>query len=241
MKRNWRILTAIILLSISGPGIARAESIQPALGNAWLNTPVAWNEDPGWYVAGGAPEVSRNMGTSFKIAGAYARGKGEVNVGYLSFDDPSNTRVSGFSLRYTISAPESTVDITLLGGAQSTTADGSGSDSTGVFGFLAGQRFTKGGGISLGFFYWGDVGSTLAGKEIGEDIEFTANIGVAFSPTWKGFVEGWTFGDAERAGYAFGATAELAENISMLIAHSFVTQPKDDQVTELYFTYRFRD
>jgi hypothetical protein len=240
MNGYWRTLIGVSLLSALLVGIARAESIQPGLGNAWLNTPVAWNEADGLYFSAGTPQLSREMGTSFLLGGSYAHGRGEINAGYLSLDDANDTRVSGFSLRYTISPKDSAVDITVLGGAQSATADGSGSDSTGVISILAGQRFSRGGGISLGFFYWGDVGADTAGKDIGEDIEFTANVGVALSPTWKGFVEGWTFGSAERAGYAFGFTAALAPQIDLLVGHTFITQPDDDQVTELYFTYKLR-
>jgi hypothetical protein len=240
MKTIWRKIAGAIFLSAAVGGLARAEVIQPGLGNAWLNTPVAWSEEKGIYLGAGSPQVSRDSGTSFKIAGAYATGRGEVSVGYLSFDDASDTRVSGFAFRYTISPPESAAVVSLLAGAQTTRAKSSGSDSTSVAGILAGQRFSHGGGISLGFFYWTDVGTTADGARVGEDTEVTANIGVALSPTWKGFVEGYTFNEAERAGYSLGFTADLAPGITMLIGHTFITQPRDDQVTELYFSYKFR-
>lgn len=240
MKAQWRLLVALSLLGLGLTATARAESIQPGLGNAWLNTAVAWNEDDGFYFSAGTPQLSQEMGASFKIAGSYARGRGEVNAGFVSFDDPNNTEVSGFSVRYTLTPRDSAVNFSLMAGAQSSRADGSGSKSTAVVSLLAGQKFTRGGGISLGFSFWSDAGTTPAGKDVGEDGEFFANIGVALSRSLKGFVEGWTFGEAERAGYAFGLTAELAPQISLLVGHTFITQPDDDQVTELYFTYKLQ-
>lgn len=240
MKRKIILWVGILLISgvMAASRAFGASLVQPGFGNGFINTPIAWNSAHGWAIGIYDATAGGLLADSIKLAGSYSYEDLEFSAGLVDYGDKNDTFLLGISGRYNFHASETGFYATVLAGLQrnrNNVAD----NSTALGALLLGQKF-RGGGVSLGAFLWSDAGVDNAGNEVSTDFEATGNIYYDFSDTWSIFGEGYSFADADKAGWSFGLFYKFHDNITGMLAVSGASDPVDDSQIQLGVNFRLQ-
>lgn len=218
MKKAILLMVAAIL--IAAP--VHATVVSPALGNAWINTPVAWNLPHGWWGGLSVGTRKNELAGFLGGAGLYSTYDLEFFGGINDYGDPADITIYGVGARWNGWRSEGFA-FTVIGSVQRTKAKTeSNSDmvATAVVGLERGDWM-----LNAFASLHSDVGRNSQNTNVGDDWQVGGNLSLKVRPEVRLFGEWYSYFDSDRQGYAAGVQWDFQSTVSALAGIDGVQDP----------------
>jgi hypothetical protein len=211
-----------VILGVLASVPAMATTVTPALGNAWINTPVAWNLPHGWWGSLSVGTRKNDLAGFLQGAAGYSTYDLEFFGGVNDAGDPADITTYDIGARWN-GWRSTDFALTVIGSVQRTKArTQSNSDmiATAVAGFVR-EDWMLNAFASL----HSDVGRNAQNVNVGDDWQVGGNISLKVKPEIRLFGEWYSYFDSDRQGYAAGVQWDFQETVSALAGIDGVQDP----------------